>query len=66
MRLSINPHIRPDTWPDMRVNTRQSAPFKVDLVFIMSLHTFLVEKYVKIHKISRCYLLGSCDHILVF
>ena len=44
----------------MRVDTRQSSPFEVDLIFIIiyvSLHKFLVEKYVKIHKINQCYLL---------
>ena len=31
--------------------------FEVGLIFIISLHKFLVEKYVKIHKIDQCYLL---------
>ena len=30
--------------------------YEVGLIFIISLHKFLVEKYVKIHKIDRCYL----------
>ena len=72
MRSSINQSIRvgislragpvgrpkADIQPDMRVNTRQSAPFEVGLIIsIISLHTSLVEKYVKIHKIDLCYLL---------
>ena len=36
-----------DTQSDTRVDTRQSAPFSVGLIFIISLHKFLVEKYVK-------------------
>ena len=50
-------HPKADTWPDMKVHTRQSAPFEVGLIFIISLHKFLVEKYVKIYKIDQCYLL---------
>ena len=68
MRSSINPSIRPgislraglvgppkaDTQPDTRVDTRQSAPFEVGLIFNISFHKFLVQKYVKIHKIDQC------------
>ena len=42
---------------DTRVDTRQSAAFKVGLIFIISLHKCLVEKYVKIYKIDQCHLL---------
>ena len=49
--------MKADTWPDTRVDTRQSDPFEVGLIFLISLHKYLVEKYVKIHKIYRCYLL---------
>ena len=41
-----------DTQPDTRVDTQQGVPFKVGLIFIVSLHKFLGEKYVKIHKID--------------
>ena len=54
IRLGIN--LKADTWPDTRVDT-PCAPFEVGYIFIISLHKFLVEKYVKIHKIERCYLL---------
>ena len=40
----------------MRLDTRQSAPCKVGLIFIISLHKYLVEKYVIMHKIDQCYL----------
>ena len=46
-----------DTQPDTKVDTRQSAPFEVGLIFIISLHKFLVERYVKLHKIDQCHLL---------
>ena len=42
--------------PATRVDTIQSGPFKVGLILIISLHKYLVEKYVIMHKIDRCYL----------
>ena len=62
MRSSINPSIRlgislmaGPVGPDMRVDTRQSAPFEVDLIFIISLHKFRGKKFVKIHKNYQCF-----------
>ena len=40
--------------PDTQVDTRQSAPFSVGLIFIIFLHKFLGDKYVKIHEIDQC------------
>ena len=61
---------------DTRNDTRQSAPFEVGLIFIISLHKFLVGKYVKIHKIDHvtrflcfdwleCRITLQCDTALV-
>ena len=55
MRSSINPSIR------LGISLR-ARPCEVYLIFIISLHKCLVEKYVKIHKIYVIYF----DHVTRF